>query len=118
MFKLFKDLTRAPEPLNRSATSNNANLHPPHQSYVPRQRNKSPGSGLATTSVSSESVDVRTTLKAQSDDSKAVRVEEKETNQDAIKVVELIKILEDAIRAGTSIMTYVDVSSWYLAFTT
>ncbi len=104
MFKLFKDLTRAPEPLNRAPTNESSQVNTLQQPYTPRQRNRSPTPGLPTTYVSSETANGRRASVARPVE--AVK-EEVETDEDALKVVELLKQIEEA---GTRVMTYVEVS--------
>jgi len=109
MFKLLKDLTRAPEPLSRPAPgSGNAPTHPLHQPYAARQRIRSPRPGLPTASVSSETVSARRASVAKQ--LEPVKEEETvETDEDAVKTVELLKALEAAGQGDGGLMTYVEV---------
>lgn len=107
MFKLFKDLTRAPEPLNRPPVTPLPQPGSLHQPYTPRQRTRSPAPGQPTTSVSSENVTVRRDPNGK--DQVVKESDVAETDEDALKVVELLKTLEDAGPAAQSVMIFVEV---------
>ena len=113
MFKLLKDLTRAPEPLNRFPPSNTSSANAlksqvPSHPYAPRQPTGSPRPGVPTTSVSSETVTGRQPLLNKKEDS-AKEDEQVETDPDAVKVVELVKALEAAGEGNGDVMTFVEV---------
>ena len=107
MFKLLKELTRAPEPLNRPfhpETSLSGANSPP---YAARRRNRSPVNGVPTVKLSHE------TASAEGSASVGINTkpakEEVESDEDALKVVELLKVLEEA-GSGENVMALVEVS--------
>ena len=110
MFKLLKDLTRAPEPLNRPPPKATSSPHTNGlQPYVPRQRSRSPGPSPLAAAVRPE-----TEGAAQSSASKQTipdkKEEPKETDEDALRAVELIKTLDSAGNGNDGVMIYVEVS--------
>lgn len=110
MFKLLKDLTRPPEPLDRPPlttplTSNSNGLQP----YLPRQRSRSPASGRLAATIPPETVGIGQSSASKQDlPDKEEEVEE--TDGDALRVVELIKTLENGGDGNHAVMIYVEVS--------
>ena len=107
MFKLFKELTRPPEPLIASSNTSNAasgSRTPPSLVYTPRQRSRSISAGLA------KALEAQSGRQAQGSTAAAASAKENEdaieTDEDAKKVVELLKDLDES----QGIMSLVEVS--------
>lgn len=110
MFKLFKDLTRPPESLSAPSLNQPTSYS---TTYAARQRAKSPSPALHTPG-STGSTPPRGRSRANTLVKKE-EVEKKEevveTDQDALKVVELLRSVETG-NEGDEVMFYVEVGVW------
>ena len=112
MFKLLKDLTRPPASLTvPSPAEHGTPTNPP---YTPRQRGRSPSGGSAVASSSSgPGAPARgASLTRQDGSPKALRKAEEvdETDEDSLKVIKLLKVLDEAGSGDGGVMLIVEVS--------
>ena len=118
MFKLLKELTKAPERLAGTSSQGSPYENSPHlqqHHYVPRQCNLSPAGGRsrsptlegAAADAGRKAVGLQNELRA---DQKEVEV--KESDPDAIRIAEQLKELE-RLEQGNQVMHLVEVSFFY-----
>lgn len=117
MFKLFKELTRPPEPLiaNPShSAGGSGGESPANLAYTPRQRGRSLSTSLTRAlegqaSQTSGTKVVEGTKSAANQNDHKTEEDAVETNGDAKKVVELLKDLDES----QGVMSLVEVSDRY-----
>lgn len=103
MFKLLKDLTRAPEPLVASSTSHDEHLSPPRRAARSRSASLTTRSRSGSVNAPTGESGIQQVLDSAEEGAEEVT----ETDGDAIKVKCLVKSLDDVNQT----MAYVEVSS-------